>query len=299
MRLSCAPAVLLVGLAACPDGGQTFVDAPDAIDSDWFDAPIDVPDVDAPTDAPIDAPGVDAAVVLTSTVSFLPALGTLCGVGFDPVDSLVWVYPCSGATVDGFTTAGAAAGTVTRPGEAANDVDVTFATVNVVIGTATVTAGSMIFINGETDAAEVHLPETASSTPLVTAFGASHVVGGSYHPGRDTLFLVQDRVAGTNANTIAEINRVTGAVVNSFSTLPAFDVNYGDVEVCAATGELFVVSSNETTIARLSPTGQLLDEHTLPASVTAASGLALAPGGQAWIASTAGGVFRVDGLPCP
>jgi hypothetical protein len=296
MRSRCALSLLMLALAGCPDDDPTFADA--ATDA-GIDAPSDAPEIDAlPIDAAVDAP-TDAAVVLTSTVSFTPALGTLCGVGFDPVDSQVWVYPCSGATIDGFTTAGVAAGTVTRPGESANDVDVTFAATTVVIGTATVAAGSMIFVNGETGAADVHLPETASSTPLATAFGDSHVVGGSYHPGRDTLFLIQDRVSGTNANTVAEVDRVTGAVVNSFSTLPAFDVNYGDLEVCAATGELLVVSSIETTIARFSPTGVLLDEHALPAGVTAASGIALAPGGQAWIASTAGGVFRVDGLPCP
>lgn len=293
------PSLLIV--AAC-GGDAAYVDAPVAVDGALDAATPDgaAPDAGAPDGAVADAGPPDAGPVeLTSTVSITPALGSLCGAGYDPIDDLVWVYPCSGATVHAFTPAGVAAGTVARPGEVANDVDVAVTPVAVVIGTTAVAAGGMLFINGETDVAEVHAPDTAGSTPLVTAFGGSHVVGGGYHPGRDTLFLVQDRVAAASPNTVAEVDRVTGAVVASFSTLPAFDVNFGDLEVCASTGHLLVVSSIEATIAELSPDGAVLAEHALPAGVVAPSGLALGADGQAWVSGTGGELWRVDGVPCP
>jgi hypothetical protein len=44
----------------------------------------------------------------------------------------------------------------------------------------------------------------------------SHIVGGAYHPERNTFFLVQDRVPGSaDENRIAEINSQTGAVINT------------------------------------------------------------------------------------
>ncbi len=253
---------------------------------------------DAPTDAPTDATPTDAPVVLTSAVGFSPGLGSLCGAAYDHVTQRVWLHPCSGASVHAFTVGGTAAGTLARPGEAANDVDVAIAPAAIIVGTNAVAAGGMLFINGETSVAEVHLPDTASSTPLVTAFGASHVVGGGYHLGRSTLFLLQDNVPATSANTVAELDRVTGAVVNSFSIAPVFNVSYGDLEVCASSGNLFLVSSVETTIAELTPTGALVAEYPLPTSVSAVSGLGLGPDGQAWLVGTSGQVWRLDGLPC-
>lgn len=44
---------------------------------------------------------------------------------------------------------------------------------------------------------------------------------------------------------------MTGAVVASFSTMPAFDVNYGDLDICTSSGRLFLVSSNEMTVAEM------------------------------------------------
>jgi len=200
--------------------------------------------------------------------------------------------------VHGYTADGTPDTTLPRPGEAADDADIAFMPAPHTIGTTAVAAGAMLFINGETAVAEVHLPDTAQSTPLVTAFGASHVVGGAYHPVRQTLFLVQDRNAGATGNTVAEIDRASGALLGTFSTAPAFDVNYGDLEVCPSSGNLFVVSSVETTIAELTPAGAPVGEYALPAGVTSVSGLALGPDGTAWLVGTGGQVWRLAGLPC-
>src|SRR5688500_15516948 len=112
----------------------------------------------------VDATLADAAATeVTSTVSHSPALGSLCGVGYDPVAEQVWVYPCSGAEVHGLALDGRSVGTIARPGESANDVDLAFAPAALVVGVDAVAAGEMIFVNGETGVAELHLPETAGS----------------------------------------------------------------------------------------------------------------------------------------
>jgi hypothetical protein len=76
--------------------------------------------------------------MLTSTVTFPSNLvGGLCSVGFDRSTSTLWLYPCSGADLHSFSTAGVAGPTVARPGESANDVDITFTSETIVLGTNT------------------------------------------------------------------------------------------------------------------------------------------------------------------
>lgn len=286
MRSSCIATLILV--AACGDdgGAHKLPDAPP------FDAP--------GGDAPIDAPMIDAPVMITTNPVIATGLGSLCGVAFDAVDNEVLVYPCSNASIYRRGTDGAALGTIARPGEAADDVDLEVATVAFTLGTTNVTAGALLFGNGESGTLDVYVPEVSATAALVTQFGASHIVGTAHHPGRGTLFAVQDRVAGSAGNMIAEIDTVTGAIVNSFSTLPAFDVNYGDIEVCPSSGSLFLVSSIETTVAEMTPAGMLVAEYPLPAEVVGASGIGLEgdAAGSAWISDTNGGLWRISGLPC-
>jgi len=260
--------------------------------------PIDAA-IDAAIDARVDAPP-DAAIVLTTATTFPSNLGTLCGIAYDHVATQVWVYPCDNANLTRFSPAGTVLGTLARPGEVANDVDVDVAPAALTLGTTAVAAGDLIVINGETGPADLYVPTLSAALAVATAFGDSHVVGGAYHVARTSVFAVQDRVAGaTNGNVIAELDPVTGAERARFSTLPAFDVNYGDLDVCQATGNLFVVSSIETTVAELTPTGALVAEYALPAAVVSASGIGIEDGtGAAWISGTGGGVWRITGLPC-
>lgn len=256
---------------------------------------------DAAIDSVVDAP-IDAPVMITTLPVMPTGLGSLCAVAFDAVDGEVLVYPCSGADIYRRAPDGTALGTIGRPGEAANDVDMDVATAAFTLGTTEVPAGALLFGNGETDVMEVYVPEVSGTAALVAQFGASHVVGLAQHAGRGTLFAVQDRVAGgTVGNVVAELDAVSGAVVGSFSTLPAFDVNYGDIDVCASTGNLFLVSSFETSVAEVTPTGTLVAKYSLPAEITGASGLALEgdAAGSAWISDTGGGLWRISGLPCP
>ena len=228
------------------------------------DAP---PPPDAAIDTTVDAPS-DGMAVLTMGTTFAGGIGTLCGLAFDHTDNTVWAYGCSSATINHFAADGTPLGTIARPGEATDDVDVDVAPAAFTLGTSSVAAGDLMFTNGETGTADLYLPETSATVALATQFGNSHVVGGAFHVARNSIFVVQDRNGGAGANQVAELDPVTGAVRTMFSTLPAFDVNYGDIEVCQKTGNLFFVSSVETTLAEFTPAGVLVNEYPLPTGIS-------------------------------
>lgn len=245
-----------------------------------------------------------ARASLTASTTFNPgSAGSLCGIGSDPTGD-VWVYACSGADLQRYSPAGTFVSSVARPGESANDVDVELTPKQLTLGATSVPGGSLLFVNGETGVAEIYAVDRFAGTvvaTLATAFGVSHVVGGAYHPGRKTLFLVQDLVPGAaDENRIAEINTVTGAVVNTFQITATFAVNFGDVDVCASTGNLLVASSNETRLAEYAPTGTFVQYHDLPASVASLSGIGIEDEtGDIWVSGTGGEVWRLEGSACP
>jgi hypothetical protein len=245
-----------------------------------------------------------SASALSLISSFDPSeAGALCSIGFG--SSTVWVYQCSASTVQSYSTAGVLQASFARPGESANDVDIDVAPVGFTLGGAAIPAGSVLFINGETDAAEVYGLDTSGTllTVLGTEFGASHVVGGAYHVQRGTLFLVQDEVpAAADDNLIAEVDAQTGEVLNTLATdvHSGYTVNFGDLDVHTGTGNLFVVSSDQTSILELTPTGGFVALHALPTGVTSLSGIALdEASGEIWVSGTGGTVWRLGGLPVP
>lgn len=228
----------------------------------------------------------------------------LCGLGFDSSQQLVWAYPCFGAKISSYSPQGVAGESVNRPGESADDVDLDFSPVSFTLGATALPANTALFMNGETAALDIYAANMSgtSDVPLATqamAFGDSHVVGAAFHATRGTFFAVQDRVPGAAlGNRVAELSPTTGQLLNAFSVLPDFDVNYGDLEVCQSTGNLFVVSSTESVVAEYTPAGALLNKY--PAEVDGLSGIAMDDStGEAWVAAPAGDVWQLDGLPCP
>ncbi len=227
----------------------------------------------------------------------------LCGLGYDVAQSIIWVYACSNASLHSYATDGSFLGSIPRPGESANDVDVEIAPEAFVLDTTALPAGTILFINGETGVAEIYALDPANGTvlaTLVTAFGVSHVVGGAYHPFRDTIFLIQDNVPGpSDENRIAEIDPLTGNVIQSFQITSTFIVSFGDVDVSDSTGNLFVVSSLETGTAEYTPDGTFVQEHLLPAGVSSLSGLGSdCAVREAWVAGTGGEVWHLGEVPC-
>lgn len=245
-----------------------------------------------------------AAAQIAISDQFNPSQsGGLCGLGVDPTTGNIWVYPCSGAAIDGYTSTGSFLASIARPGEVANDVDIEFAPEELTLNATTVPQGTLLFINGEAGVAEIYAVDPGTGAVLdvlVTGFGTSHVVGGGYDPIRNVFFLVQDRVpSGALGNLVAEIDPVTGVVLNSFSIESDFDVNFGDLDVSTSTGNLFVVSSSETGLAEFTPAGDFVAIHTLPAGVTGLSGLGLECGVQeAWVGNTSGAIWRLGNAPC-
>jgi len=227
----------------------------------------------------------------------------LVGLGYSAATDTVWVYESSGALLKQYSREGVFLGSIARPGEVADDADVEFSPVDLTLGETQVTAGTILFINGESGTADIYAVDPATGTvlaTLVTAFGARHVVGGTYHPSRGTFFLVQDiQPGGSAANRIAEVNAATGAIINSFvvsDVLPGYQVNYGDVEV-AANGNLFVVSNLETTVLEMTPEGVFVGERSLPAGANSLSGVGIDDARcETWVASTPGMISRL-GLP--
>lgn len=226
-----------------------------------------------------------------------------CGLGFDSEAQQLWVIGCFGTQILSYSTEGTAGLTIDAPGEDADDVDVDFSPTALQLGSETVEAHTALFFNGETDALDIYAGDKSgqTTTPIAmsaTAFGNSHVVGGAFHAERGTFFAVQDRVpAGALANRVAELDSSTGAVINEFSLLPHFDVNYGDLDVCQSSGNVLIVSSTEDVVAELTPEGELIAKY--PADVAGLSGIAIDDTtGDAWVAAPNGDVWRLEGLPC-
>lgn len=238
---------------------------------------------------------------VVSLSQFSPG-GGIVSCGFDHTTNTVWVYNSFAATLSNYTASGTFIVSIPRPGESANDVDIEIAPEDLTLGATSVPEGSVIFINGETGVAELYAlnPTTGAVLgSLTTSFGVSHVVGGAYHTARDTFFLVQDKVpGGVAANRVAEINPITGAVINTWQTTGVYSVNFGDIEVNAATCNLLLVSSDESTIGEFTPEGVLVQEWALPAGVSSLSGIGMDDStGEAWVSGTGGTVWRLGGLP--
>jgi hypothetical protein len=231
------------------------------------------------------------------------AAGSLCAIGVDQTTGDVWLYECSGSELLRYSSAGAFQTSFSSPGEVANDVDLDFSLGGMNLNGSFLPAGTLLFVNGETDTADVYAVNTTTGAvidTLETEFGVSHVVGGAYHPGRDTFFLVQDRVPGAaDENRIAEVDPVTGVVVNTFQIGALFDVNYGDIDICPSSGNLFVVSSREDSIGEFTPEGSLVAYHDLPSGVSGLTGIAIGGGNDAVWVSSFGSVTSLGDFPCP
>lgn len=244
-----------------------------------------------------------ARAQLTTQGTFTTGLAGV-SLGVDHTTGEVWAYASFGAQIFRYSPTGAPLGSVPRPGESANDVDIEVTSSALTLGSTPLPEGTLLFINGESGTVDIYAINKntgAVLATLVTQFGVSHVVGGAHHAGRGTIFLVQDRVPGSpNANVVAEINPQTGAVLGSFritDVRPLFTVNFGDLEV-GGNGNLFIASSDEVTIAEFTPAGVFVAEHALPTGVDNLSGIGIDRSRcELWGMETGGIVWRLGASP--
>jgi hypothetical protein len=240
---------------------------------------------------------------ITLLDSFNPSdAGSLCGIGYHGDSAHIWIYGCNDDVIQCYSPAENFIKELSAPGGAANDVDLEIAPEEILFDESIIPQGQLLFINGEDGAAEIYAIDNSTGNVIDTLpaqFGTGHIVGGAYHPERNTFFLVQDNVPGVAMeNLIAEIDPTTGDTLNVFQITEYFSVSYGDLEV-GSNGNLFVVSSVETSIAEFSPDGNFIQSHELPPGVATLSGIALdCSAGEAWVSSTGGSVFRLGQFPC-
>lgn len=225
-------------------------------------------------------------------------LGSLVGLAADEANDRIWAYSSFGTSIASFTRLGAAVNSVPTPGETSNDADVDITRVPFSLNNINVPSGSVLFFNGENGPAEVYAVHRTTGqviATLQTAFGASHVVGGAYHAQRGALFLVADKLDAVNPSKIAEINPATGAVIRTFRVGgDDYIINYGDIAISSVTGNIFAVSSDETTIRELTPEGRDLP---LPNGVSSLSGIGVNDlKYEAIVGSTGGTVFILSGI---
>lgn len=247
----------------------------------------------APGDDPAAATATsDSAALLTE---FASGTSSVTSLAFDAERGRIWLYGAAGLV--SFTTSGQPLDTIPAPGERADDVDLDVAPAPITMAGVAVPAGTLLFINGESGPAEIYAIDSAGTVlaTLATAFGSGHVVGGAWHPGRSTFFLVQDnQPSGDQADRVAEIDPATGRVLHSFALAP-FSVHYGDLDV-NADGNLVVASSSQSHLAVFSPDGRLVRHIPLPAGVSSISGIALDGSGNGWAGSTSGTVWSLAGV---
>lgn len=157
-------------------------------------------------------------------------------------------------------------------------------------------AGSLISINR---AGEIRAFDKTDGTLLaaVSTSSSSNIVGGSYNAVTDTFFAVDFLT-----NEVFEFSIADGSELSRFDIDDVFPelVNFGDIAVDPATGDLLVVGSSRNTLLRLGTDGDLKDAVALPAGVNALSGIAIADSDEVWVTETTGDIFKlVDGVGLP
>ncbi|HJR45490.1 MAG TPA: calcium-binding protein [Actinomycetota bacterium] len=227
--------------------------------------------------------------------SFDTGLPRLVAIAVDGQSNSLLVYEEFGETILEYSKAGAVVGDILRPGAASNDFDLDVAETGFTLGSGSVPAGGVLVANGDVSPPTLFgIDQVGNVTGEVALTGT--LVGASHHAARGSVFAVD-----WSADMIREIDPAgTGTLISEFPVAPSgsplFDVYYGDVAVSALTGNLFVVSSNQSAVRELTPTGAFVQDYDLTAlGITGMSGIDIDPEtGDAWIVTIdSGQVYRV------
>lgn len=240
----------------------------------------------------------------------LPSNPAPCGIAGDAAIWQLYVYDCGATSIHRYEIDGTPLSTIDvsalSPSALGSLNVIYFYNLDTFGGVDIGDYGKLLLIDGGSGTTRIHAFELETGAYLATlntAFGDSHVVGATFNPATQTIFLLQNQDAATNPNTIAEIDPETGAVLRTFSTAAwGFDIAEGDIDA-ARDGELLVVSSIESTMAKVKLDGTLRREIPISDAITGITSLeSTYTGPSAWITDVSGQIFGIHGpvvLTCP
>ena len=191
------------------------------------------------------AGGTSAAVA----VNWLhPALGQLQDVAFDATANEFIVS--NGSQYHRLNpVTGAVLGSVDLPDAFTNAVGLQILPAAIAsLGGTAVAAGSLLITDGDASFDKIFAVNPTDGTVLATLDLGVNInpVGGVYHAGRGTLFILDG-----SPDEIHELNPADGTILNTFAA--PFGISFGDLAVDPVTGNLWVASSQSNLLAELSP----------------------------------------------
>jgi hypothetical protein len=207
------------------------------------------------------------------------------------------------AHVHVFDSAGTPVTTFSLPGSGGNDADIDFIDENTTIEGTAVPAGSLLYGSGDNN--EIYVLDPAGTTllgPLAipATNGSGDVDGIAYDTARNSIW-----IAHFSTDVVDELALSDLHIVQSFPMAPtgspAWDMFFGDVDVNASNGYLYLNSSSQATMRVLRPNGTFVLDIDLSAilGANAMGGLALddVHAGQAWVSTLSGTVYHLLAVP--
>ncbi|MEM7468513.1 MAG: hypothetical protein AAF387_16710 [Pseudomonadota bacterium] len=222
-------------------------------------------------------------------------------IAYDPVAGFLYIHRDFSADIEVFDQSGSLQFTIAAPGTTSNDFDLDFADSAINVGGVAIAANSLLVANGD-DSPEIlsALNKNDGSVLASQVLPSAALVGGAYHFARDSFFTVDWQ----SNDLVTEANANNGNLINSFApTGPnSFDVNYGDIDVFAGTGNLYIVSDRHDFIREMTPDGTFVRDIDLAGipQVFGLSGIAIDDINEiVWVSSTGGTIHKLSGVFTP
>lgn len=244
------------------------------------------------------ARAADLGVISTLAPSSNPAP---CAVAYDASIGALFAYDCAAGAINRYDSIGALQGSIDVSSLAPTSsvaLDMMYGQVD--FGGVETPERTLIWINSTAGTTAIHAFDPDSGAliaTLNTVAEYTHVVGLTFNQATGTIFLLQNQHAAPGqANTVTEIDPETGAAIGSFS-ISASGLTIEEGAISAAdTGDLFLLSSVGSSMAKFTPGGTLRYTLALPSAVSNASGLSIVGvAAQSWISGMDGHIWQIDG----
>ncbi|GFE50819.1 hypothetical protein So717_25720 [Roseobacter cerasinus] len=219
--------------------------------------------------------------------------GQLVGLAHDGDAGEVFAYGANDAVINVYAEDGTFLRAITNPNISSyGDLDV--APQAFMLNGTNVPAGSLLYSNGSDTVVEVFALDPSDGTVIAsvaTGLPAGRGIGMTFNPFTGNLILLDFAT-----DDLIEINPADGSILSTLDLNQfGFITSFGDVDIDPTNGDILVVGSPETTILRLSPTFEVLDEISLPAAVpNNLSGLAMIDGNSAFVSEVSGEITRLQ-----